>query len=96
MAGMTVTLTLTAEQMGEIARMVAAEMPKRPADRTADMVERYGEACSKETAAQIIGVSRSTMYRMIEAGQVSMACAGTRVDVRSLADYIEGRGHAET
>lgn len=62
-----------------------------PIDRHRAMVERLGEACSKTTAAREIECSTQTITKMIEDGRLVAACEGTRVDVRSLADYIERR-----
>lgn len=64
-------------------------------DRHAAMVEKYGEACTKSTAAKIISCSASKISGMMEDGRIKPACGGTRVDVRSLADYIECRGEAD-
>lgn len=94
MAGMTVALTLTQEQMAQLARMVAAELPPRPIDRHAAMVERLGEACTIEQASKTLNVSKPTVYRMIEDGRLrvtDMGMADMRVDVRSMAELIEGK-----
>ena len=58
-------------------------------ERTRDMVERYGEACTQGTAAKIINRSRESIRRMLLDGRISTACEGSMVDVRSLAAYIE-------
>ena len=60
-----------------------------PIDRHRAMVERLGEACSKTTAAKEIECSTSTITRLVEDGRLMSACEGTKIDVRSLADYIE-------
>lgn len=91
MQGMTLALTLTDEQMAQLARMVAAEIPRPPADRYAAMVERLGEACTKEQARTALNVSTTTIYRLIRDKKVRTCCNGERVDVRSLAAYIESR-----
>ena len=70
--------------------MVAAELPAKPADRAAAMVERYGEACTINQACQAMNVSRTTLYRMTTDGRVRMTCDGKRVDVRSMAAYMDG------
>jgi len=90
-AGLTLRVTLSREQMEEIARMVAAELPPRPMDRQKEMVERLGEACTKETAQREMNVSQPTLWRMIRDGRVKTCCNGERVDVRSLADYLDNR-----
>lgn len=60
-----------------------------PVDRHRAMVERIGEACRVDVAAHELDCSTRTVYRLIEAGKIQTACEGSRVDVRSLADYIE-------
>ena len=75
--------------METLARMVAENLPKRPVDRCAAMVERYGEACTITQACQAMNVSRTTLYRMVQEGRIKMGCNGKRVDVRSMARYME-------
>lgn len=89
MMGMTVQLTLTQDQMETLARMVAEKLPQKPVERGADMVERYGEACTINKACQVLNVSRTTLYRMCNDGRIKMTCDGKRVDVRSMAKYME-------
>ena len=59
-----------------------------PQDRTAVLVQQYGECCALKTAALIISKSPRTIRRMIEDGRLSAACEGTMVDVRSIAAYV--------
>ncbi len=89
--GMQITLTLTREQMEELARMVAAVLPKLPENRAEAMVEKYGEACTMQEACTILKVSRPTLYRMQQDGRIKTASQGTRIDVRSIAAYMEDR-----
>jgi len=67
-------------------------MKQQQLDRHAAMVEKYGEACTKTTAAKLISCSTQTIGAMLKDGRILAACGGSRVDVRSLADYIENRG----
>lgn len=48
-------------------------------------------AVSPRKAAEILGVSRDHLYRLLTSGEVSSAKSGTRVlvDVESLRDYFE-------
>ena len=55
--------------------------------RMADMVERYGEICSQQMAAKILGVVPETVARMMKDRRLRRV--GRRVDVRSIAAYIE-------
>lgn len=57
--------------------------------REVTMVREYGEAVTKTAACRIIHVSKSTLYRLISEKRVALACGGTRIDVRSLAEYID-------
>ncbi len=67
-------------------------MKQQMLDRHAEMVEKYGEACTKTTASKLISCSTQTINAMLKDGRIRPACGGSRVDVRSLADYIENRG----
>ena len=83
-------------QMDWIVAQVAERLAEAmPVDRRKTMVARLGEACSRETAAKEIEVSVYTIGRMLEDGRLKPACAGSRVDVRSLAEYIERRPEAD-
>ena len=84
----TATITLNADELTELMR-------RRPADRQTAMVDQYGEACSKTQAAKIISVTPPTINAMLADGRVLYACGGTRVDVRSLARYIDDPGQAD-
>lgn len=57
-------------------------------ERTEMMVQMYGEVCTKAAAARILGRNIKTLGLMLEDGRVEEACAGTMVDVRSIARYI--------
>ncbi len=57
-------------------------------DRLTDMLERYGEVCTRTAAARILGCSVGKIKNMINDGRVELACGGEMVDVRSIAAYI--------
>lgn len=61
-------------------------------DRKTSMTLLYGEACPKATAAKLLNVTPRTICEMIRDGRLDAACRGERVDVRSIAAYIEDRG----
>lgn len=63
--------------------------------RMDDMLARYGEVCNKTVAARILGRSPNTIKAMIADGRLEAACAGTMVDVRSIARYICRPAEAE-
>lgn len=52
------------------------------------MVEKHGEVCTRAAAARIMGRDPHTITRWLQRGIIDAACAGTMVDVRSLARYI--------
>lgn len=58
------------------------------ADRLTDMLERYGEVCTRVAAAKILGCSTGKIKNMLKDGRLETACGGTMVDVRSIAKYI--------
>lgn len=57
-------------------------------ERTEMMVRMYGEVCTKAAAARILGRNVKTVGGMLADGRLEEACAGTMVDVRSIAHYI--------
>ena len=57
-------------------------------ERLNDMLERYGEVCTRVAAARILGCSTGKIKAMINDGRLETACGGTMVDVRSIAKYI--------
>lgn len=56
------------------------------------LVDQYGEHVDKSTAAKILGVTRVTVYKMIEDGRINAVYGGKRVDVRSIARFISSPG----
>lgn len=81
--------TVTATVQLPLDALLDALASRAPVDRHRSMVTMYGEACSKATAAKIIGCSAPHISALLEDGRIQTACEGTKVDVRSLADYIE-------
>lgn len=57
-------------------------------ERADHMVRLYGEVCTKTAAARILGCAINTIYKMLDDGRLDAVCAGTMVDVRSIARYI--------
>lgn len=51
-------------------------------------VAKYGEACTKATAAKILGCSAGKIYSLLKVEMLDLVCEGTRVDVRSIARYM--------
>ncbi|MGN0776036.1 MAG: helix-turn-helix domain-containing protein [Candidatus Ventricola sp.] len=64
---------------------------ERKARREEELFDRYGEYVDKTAAAQILGVTRATVYKMLDDGRIEGACGGKRVDVRSIARFINQR-----
>ena len=63
-------------------------------DRLSDMLERYGEVCTQKEAARILSIHPRSVHRMMEQGRLRRV--GHRVDVRSIAEYIENCGRVLT
>lgn len=61
----------------------------QPEHRIILMTMIYGEACTMAQAGLLINRSIDTIKDMLEDGRLRPACEGTRVDVRSIAQYIE-------
>lgn len=59
-----------------------------PINRLTDMLERYGEVCTRVAAARILGCSTGKIKNMLKDGRLDTACGDTMVDVRSIAEYI--------
>lgn len=59
-------------------------------DRVSKMVALYGETCCKADAARILGVCRTKLYEMLHNGEIKTVMNGKRIDVRYLAEMIEG------
>ena len=63
--------------------------------REESMARMYGEVCSKSQAARILNVANKTVVTMLEDGRLAYACQGEKVDVRSIARYIEAPKEAD-
>ena len=57
--------------------------------RMEDLRCLYVETVTVADAARIIGMSRNSMYALLRRGKISRACGGKRIDVRSVARYID-------
>ena len=57
--------------------------------RQDDMLSRYGEAVKKIQAARMLNCSAGKISAMLKDGRLKTCCQGSRVDVRSIAEYIE-------
>ena len=57
--------------------------------REEEMVRQWGEVVSQTKAGRILSRHPNTVKAMLADGRLQAACAGTMVDVRSIARYIE-------
>lgn len=57
-------------------------------EREALLVREHGEVVTYTEAGRILSRSIKTVKAMLEDGRIDYACAGTMVDVRSIARYI--------
>ena len=55
-------------------------------------VKQYGECIDKIKAAQILGVTRVTVYAMLGDGRLKGSMNGKKVDVRSICRLLESGG----
>ena len=86
------------ERMADLERRISAleERTRRAlwngeselAGKEAELTAHYGEYVDKTVAAKILGVTRATVYAMLDDGRIGGACGGRRVDVRSIARYM--------
>ena len=76
---------MTLEKLAQIGELLRSETLER---REKELVEQYGEHVDKSTAARIMGVTRATVYAMLADRRIDGAFGGKRVDVRSIARYI--------
>lgn len=65
-------------------------------ERTDAMLDRYGECVNQPQAARILGVSPSTINRMMRDGRLESCCGGSKIDVRSIARYIAEPAQVKT
>ncbi len=70
----------------QLRRTIWNEPPQQERERV--LVAQYGECVDKTRAASILGVTRVTVYAMLADGRIRGACAGRKVDVRSIAQYL--------
>lgn len=59
------------------------------------MARMYGEVVTKAAAARILNCAPRTVTAMLDDGRLAYACAGEKVDVRSIARYIEAPRKAD-
>lgn len=72
-----------------------SEADKLPTRYEQRLIDQYGEYVDKTKAAQILGVTRATVYTMLEDGRIEGACECRKIKVRSIARYIEnGNGYS--
>lgn len=57
-------------------------------ERVDMMVRTYGEVCTRAEASRILSRTPKTISLMLADGRIEEACAGSMVDVRSIARYI--------
>ena len=82
-------LDLRGEVIKEINRYLQSiELPKQPSTRAEEMVEKYGEAITKDLAGKLLNVSSTTVWRLIRDGKIKTCMCGQRIDTRSLAEYL--------
>lgn len=53
-----------------------------------ELSAKWGQYVNKSEAAEILGVTRATIYAMLEDGRLEGACYGRRISIRSIALYL--------
>lgn len=76
-----------AKCLAMIGAIDAKDIPKY-----ADLIGKYGEYVNKTVAADILGVTRATVYNMLEDGRLRAAHQGGRVSMESIFSYMLNRG----
>lgn len=66
-----------------------------PDDLAESLVTRYGEAITKSKAAALLDRHPNTIRKMLDDGRLTPCCGGSRVYVRSIAEYIKAPKLAE-
>ena len=59
--------------------------------RMEELLEKYGEVCTRIEAGEILRCHYNTVAVMIRDGRLKCACQGRMVDVRSIVEYIEDK-----
>ena len=59
-----------------------------PDARYNELSAKYGQHVTKSCAAEIIGVTRATVYAMLKDGRLEGVCYGKRVSIQSIARYL--------
>ena len=57
--------------------------------RMEELLEKYGEVCTRVEAGEILRCHYNTVRIMIQQGKLKCACQGRMVDVRSIVEYID-------
>ena len=89
MAKMEIPVTINTEAV------VSRLLEEMATNRLCRMIAMYGEACTKTVAARIVGCNTATICEMIRDGRINSACEGSKVDVASLAGYIDRKPMAD-
>lgn len=61
-------------------------------DTELTLTRQYGLYVDKTVAAQILGVTRATVYAMLSDGRIDSGCGGKKVSVASIARYLHSSG----
>lgn len=75
---------ITADHIDQIAEKLyekILEARKNPSN--------FGETCNKNEAAQILGVTRCTVYNMVKDGRIKTTADGKRIVTSSVVSYME-------
>ena len=85
MESVTTLYTLTESQLEAIADLVVSKMIARQTNS-----ELKSATCNKVEAARFLGVTRLTIYNMVDDGRIKATADGRRIVTQSLVDYRDG------
>lgn len=72
----------------ELIKAVVSRLPQ--AETRADkMAREYGETITKKRAADMLGISATTLWRLISDKKIKTCLEGRMIDTRSLAKYLD-------
>lgn len=75
--------------VSDLVASVRKEIPEPSTiDKENELFAQYGESVDKTCAANIIGVTRATIYAMLMDGCLESCFSGRKVTTRSIARYM--------
>jgi len=83
------------EKIAIVNGILALGLAKDAQAREKDLIDEYGECCTKARAGKILSKHPTTIYAMIRDGRLKAVCGGEKVCVHSIHDYLEAPKQAD-